>query len=182
MIDAVLSTMENEEQRGELADFYSKYKERFCWIADSRLKNPRDAEDAVQEVFSEIADKPEKFFDIPPANRLAYIDVMVRNVSVDMFNAKNKVQTEELDEGFEDMTISLENDLLDKISHDEIVSFMKQLPTPQKTILLLHCYLGLTVYEASQRLNISLTAANKRLALARMAIRKFIEERSADYE
>lgn len=182
MIDAVLLTMENEEQRSELAVFYSKYKERFCWIANSRLKNPRDAEDAVQEVFSEIADKPEKFFDIPPADRLAYIDVMVRNVSVEMFNAKNKVQIEELDEETEDVTISLENDLLDKISHDEILSFMKQLPTRQKTILLLHCYFGLTIFEASQRLNISLTAANKRLALARAAIRKFIDERSTSYE
>lgn len=88
MIDAVLLTMENEEQRNELAVFYSKYKERFCWIASSKLKNPRDAEDAVQEVFSEIADKPEKFFDLTPADRLAYIDVMVRNVSVEMFKAK----------------------------------------------------------------------------------------------
>lgn len=182
MIDAVLSTMENEEQRSELATFYSKYKERFCWIASSRLKNPRDAEDAVQEVFSEIADKPEKFFDLPPVDRLAYIDVMVRNISVDMFNAKNEVQIEELDEEIEDMTISLENSLLDKISHDEILSFMKQLPTPQKTILLLHCYLGLTIFEASQRLNIPLTAANKRLTVARKAVRKFIEERNAKYE
>ena len=30
MIDTVLSTMENEEQRNELAVFYSRYKERLC--------------------------------------------------------------------------------------------------------------------------------------------------------
>ena len=82
MLDAVLSTIENEEQRSELAVFYSKYKERFCWIANSKLKDPLDAEDAVQELFSEIADKPERFFDIPPGDRLAYADVMVKNISI----------------------------------------------------------------------------------------------------
>ena len=182
MIDTILSTMENEEQRNELAVFYSRYKERLCWIANSKLNNPTDAEDAVQEVFAEIADKPEKFFDIPPEDRLAYADIMVRNISVEMFNAKNKVHTEELDEENEDITIPLNDDFLDKISHDEIVSFLKQLPTPQKTVLLLHCYFGLTIYETSQRLNISLTSANKRLRLAREAIRRFVDERTANLE
>lgn len=182
MIDVILSTIENEEQRNELADFYSKNKERFCWIAYSKLKNHYDAEDAVQEVFSEIADKPEKFFDIPPDGRLAYTDIMVRNVSVEMFNAKNKVHIEELDEETEDMTISLENDIFDKISHDEIISFMKQLPTPLKTVLLLRCSYDLTIYDISQRLNISLTTVNKRLKSARKRIRSFIDEKNANYE
>lgn len=182
MIGAVLSVMKDEQQRGELAAFYSKYKERFCRIANSRLKNPTDAEDAVQKVFAEIADKPEKFFDIPPADRLAYADIMVRNISVQMFNEKNKANIEELDEETEDVTVSLENDLLDKISRDEIVLFIKQLPEAQKNVLLMHCYLGLTIYETAQSLNISLTAANRRLARARKAIQSFIEERSADYE
>ncbi len=177
MIDAILSTIENEEQRNELADFYSKNKERFCRIAYSKLKNHYDAEDAVQEVFSEIADKPERFFDIPPEDRLAYTDIMIRNVSVDMFNAKNKVHIEELDEEIEDMTISLKNDIFDKISYDEIVLFMKQLPVEQKTVLLLHYYFDLTIYETAQRLHISTSTVNKRLKSARRAIRKFIDER-----
>ena len=182
MIDTVLSTMENEEQRNELAVFYSRYKERLCWIANSKLNDPADAEDTVQEVFAEIADKPEKFFDIPPEDRLAYADIMVRNISVEMFNAKNKVQIEELDEEIEDVTISLENDLLDKMSYGEVVEFLKQLPTQQKTVLLLHCYFGLTILEISQRLNISTTTVNKRLRLSREAIRRFVDERTADYE
>lgn len=182
MIDVTFTVIENEEQRNELAEFYSKYKNKFCWIAYSKLKNRNDAEDAVQEVFSQIADKPEIFFNIPPEGRLAYTDIMVRNIAIEMFNAKNKVHTEELDEEIEDVAISLEDDLLDKISHDEILAFMEQLPTPQKAVLLLHCYLGLTIYETSQRLNISLTTVSKRLSLAREAIRRFIEERNANYE
>ena len=182
MIDFILSTNENEEHRNELAALYAKYKERFCWIAYSKIKNHEDAEDAVQEVFSEIADKPEKFFNIPLNRRLSYVDVMVRNIAVEKFNDKNKVHIEELDEQIEDATTSLENSILNKISHDEIVKFMKQLPTSHKTVLLLHCYLGLTMYEISQRLNISLTTANRRLMLARKAIREFIDDGSENNE
>ena len=51
MIDAILSTMENEEQRNELAEFYSKHKSKLYAIAMSKLHNQSEAEDAVQEVF-----------------------------------------------------------------------------------------------------------------------------------
>lgn len=182
MFDATFAVIENERQRNELAEFYSKYKDRFCWIAYLRLKNRNDAEDAVQELFSEIADKPERFFDIPPESRLAYADIMIRNIAVDMFGAKNKVRLVELDEETEDTSISLENDILDSISRSELLLFLKQLPTPLKTVLLLHVNYELTIYEIAQRLKVSITTVNKRLRQARSAIRQFIDERNSSHE
>lgn len=182
MLVAVLSTMENEEERNELERFYSQNKDRLYWIAKSKLNDHREAEDAVQEVFSDIADKPEKFFDIPPNERLAYVDVMVRNVAIDMFKAKNKVPIEELNEEIEDVRLPLEDDILGKISYDELLKFMERLPEEQKDALLLHCYYGLSVYEISHSLKISMTAVKRRLTSARDAIRKFVDERNASHE
>ena len=182
MFADALATIEDEKQRNELAAFYSKYKDRFCNIAYSKLKNHEEAEDAVQEVFSEIADKPENFFNVAPQNRLTYTDVMVRNIAFEMFKIKNKVKFDELNEEIENTGIFLEDNLFTDIAHNEIVAFMKQLPTEQKSVLLLHCYLGLTLYETSQRLHISLTTASRRLMLARKAIKSFIDERNANYE
>ncbi len=48
MIDVLFAAIEDENQRNELAEFYSKYKERFCHIANSKLNDPIDAEDTVQ--------------------------------------------------------------------------------------------------------------------------------------
>lgn len=96
MLDAAFSIIENDEQRNELAEFYSEYKDRFYYIALSKLHNAEEAEDAVQEVFSEIAGKPERFFDIPSENRLSYIDVMVRNISIDMYKVKARMSSERL--------------------------------------------------------------------------------------
>lgn len=183
MIDATFAIIENEEQRNELAMFYSKYKSRFYAIAMSKLHNEADAEDAVQEAFSRIADKPEKFFDILSENRLAYTDIMVRNIAVDIYKDKNKVSSEQLEEEeLIDSSPSLENSLFDKISRDEILSFLDSLPTLQRSVLMLHCFFGVSIDETAQRLNISLAAAKRRLMLARKAVRAFIDERSGEYE
>lgn len=179
MIDFILSTIENEEQRSELAIFYEKYKKRLYSIALSKLHNEIDAEDAVQEVFSQIADKPDKFFELPQNKRVAYVDVMVRNISMKMFKAKNKEPIEPLDDDFDVEIVSLDDNLMDKISYDEVMSCVNRLPTMQRNVLIMRCLVGLSIDETSQRLNISVTAANKHLTLARKAVRKFIDERNS---
>lgn len=181
MIDLIISTIENEEQRNELADFYSTYRNLLCNIAYSKLNNRFDAEDAVQTVFAEIADDPEIFFKIAPRNRRAYVGIIVRNVSVEMYKKRNKIQLEELDEETEDTSFSLEDEVFDKITREELLSFMKQLPVEQQTVLLLHYYFDLTIYETAQRLHISVSTVNKRLRSARGAIRKFIDEGNTNH-
>lgn len=177
MIEAILLTLENEQQRSELSEFYEKYNKRLYSIALSKLHNEVDAEDAVQEAFSQIADKPEKFFGIDPNGRIAYADVMVRNISIKMFNAKSNEPTEPLDDDLEIDTVSLADFVLDKISHDEVMVFVNRLPAMQRSVLIMRCLVGLSIDETSQQLNISVTAANKHLKAARKAIKKFINER-----
>lgn len=183
MLDTAFSVIENEEQRSELSEFYLKNKNRLYSIAFSKLHNAEEAEDAVQEIFSRIADKPERFFDIPIEKRLAYADVMVRNVAVDMFNEKNRIPVEQLDENEpENDILTLENSFFDRISRDEILSFINDMPALQRNVLTMHCFFDITIDETAKRLNISIAAAKKRLMLARKAIKTFIDERSKDHE
>lgn len=182
MFDTTFAVIENEEQRSELAEFYHKHKGRLYSIALSKLHNQEEAEDAVQEVFTRIADKPEKFFDIPTENRPAYADVIVRNIAIDMFKGKNKVPVEPLEENIPEEAVSLENGLFGRISRDEILKFVDGLPIAQREVLMLHCFFGMSIDDTAQRLNISLDAAKKRLMLARKAIKNFIDERSGRNE
>ena len=180
MFDATFAVIENEEQRNELAALYAKYKNRLYAIARSNLNNEIDAEDAVQEVFSEIADKPEAFFGVQPEKRAAYLSSMVKKLSINMFKDKNKipkVSIDELNEDIEDSSTALENALFDKIDHDEVMQFVYKLPKMQRSVLILHCLHNLSIDETAQKLDISLSTANKHLALARKAIRAFIEGR-----
>lgn len=178
MIDFILLTIENEEQRNELAEFYSKHKNRLYSIAISKLHSKEDAEDAVQEFFSEIADKPEIFFEVPPDYRLAYTDVMLRNIAVDKFKKINKVQVDELDEDIEDVRVSLENTLFDKIGRNEVIEFINHLPTMRRNVLMLHCFYDIPIIEIAQRLNIAPATASKHLTLARKAVKEFVDERN----
>lgn len=182
MIDVTFAVIENDEERRELEDFYSENKSRLYRIALSKLHNASDAEDAVQEVFARIADKPERFFDIPPGERIAYTDVIVRNIAVDMFNRRALIPVDPLEEGIGDSDIPLDDGMLGRCSRDEIVEFIERLPELQRNVLSLHCLFDLTIDETAQRLGISLAAAKKRLMLARKAIRAFIEERGEDHE
>lgn len=182
MIDAIFMVIENENQRNELAEFYSEHKNRLYSIAFSKLHSKEDAEDAVQEVFSEIADKPDKFFEIPPENRLAYTDVILRNIAIDMFKKKNKVQIVELDEDVEDVRISLDNALFEEVGRDEIAEFVNSLPTKRRSVLILRCFFDLSIDEISQRLNIAPATVSKHLTLARKAVKEFVEERNKRYE
>lgn len=177
MFDAAFLVINDEKQRNELAEFYSEHKHRLYRIALSKLHNEEDAEDAVQELFSEIADKPEKFFEIHTNNRLAYTDVILRNIAVDMFKRKNKVRVDELDEDIEDVRISIENTLFDEISRGEVIDFVNSLPTMRRNVLMLRCFFDIPINEIAKRLNIAPATARKHLTLARKAVKDFVEER-----
>lgn len=182
MLDMTFATIENDEQRNELKKFYSRHKNKLYSIAFLKLQNEQDAEDAVQELFSEITEKPEKFFEISSDNRLAYADVILRNIAVDMFKQKNKIKIEELDEDMEDVRVSLENTLFAGIAYSEIAGFINNLPTIRRSVLMLHCFFDVSIAEISQRLNISPATVRKHLALARKSVREFVDERNKLYE
>ncbi len=184
MISAALAVLENEEQRNELAEFYEKNKNRFYAIAYKYLHNKEEAEDAVQEAFLRIANKPDRFFSLNDDKQVFYVFAVVRNVSIDMFNKSTEIIADELSKDivYQNDFSSLEGFLLDKLSHDEILSFINNLPPLQYSVLVLTCLLGLSISETAQTLKISEDSVSQRLHLARKSIRAFIEERNKSYE
>lgn len=180
MISAALAVLETDEQRNELSLFYEKNKSRFYAIALGYLHKQEEAEDAVQEAFLKIANKPDTFFSLSDKKRIYYLYAVVKNVSVDMLNKSEKFPTEELsdDTVYRDDDNLIENTLFDNISHNEILSFVKSLPELQQNVLILVCLSELSISETAQVLKVSRNVVYQRLHLARKAIKKFIEERN----
>lgn len=181
MISAALAVLETDEQRNELTFFYEKNKNSFFAVASSKLHSKHDIEDAVQEAFLRVANKPDKFFLLEDSKKIAYLNVIVRNVAIDIYNKNVKNFWEyDLDETSDDCIDNaslLENDVLGRISSDELMVFIKTLPLVQRDILTLHCLFGLTMEETAEKLNISLPMAKKKLYLARKSIKQYINER-----
>lgn len=178
MISDALAILETKEERNELSDFYEEYKNRFYSIAYNHLHNIQDSEDAIQETFLRIADKPNKFFSLSDDERIYFVCAIVRNISVDIFNKKNKHPTEDIiendDHQFE--PILLEDSLLEKVSRNEILDFINRLPELQRNALILNCLSGLSISETAEVLKTSKTAVNQRLYLARKSIKAFVED------
>ena len=178
MISEILSTIENEEQRNELQIFYAENYKRFVFIAMQKVKNENNAEDVIQEVFSDIADKPEIFFNVPEADRVTFVDILVRNKAISTFKKEHNrtSKLEELDEEMVDESMQIEANAFAKVIREEIVKYILTLPERQRTVYKLRVITGLSISDIAAQLEISVETVNWHLKMARKNIRNFIEK------
>ena len=180
MISGALVILKNEAQRNEVSSFYERNKNRLLSIALKILHIKDDAEDAVQEAFLRLADRPDVFFSLSNTERIRYMCAVVKNVAVDMLNKCRRLETEELSEDavYRNDENPIENSLLDNIARGEIIAFIDTLPETQRAVLVLSYASGLSADEIGAALNIPVSAVYKRLYSARKSVKRFIEERS----
>lgn len=179
MISGAMAILKSEAQRNEMSFFYEKNKKRLLSIALNILHYEEEAEDAVQDAFLKIADKPDTFFSLNDTKRILYFCAVVKNASIDRYNKRKKVQTEPLTDDlvYQNDTELLENTLLNNISHKELIEFIRSLPKQQQNVLVMTRLSKLSISETARQLNVSEKVVNQHLYLARKAIKKFIEER-----
>ena len=151
MINTALAILQTDEQRNTLSDFYQTYKNRFCAIAYSKLHDRNLAEDAVQEAFSRIASKPETFFSLSHNKMIAYTDVIIRNVSVDMFRNCVMNAPEELPEYDENIPL-LEDIIVGSLQKQRLMDFIVGLPQLQRDIMELRISFGMSNSEIANQL------------------------------
>ena len=171
----IVFTLEDTAQANELEEIYRSYADRFYAVAFSKLHNKHDAEDAVQEAFLRIAKNPQNLFKIPAHKRVAYIDVIIRNVSCDMLRAKAKNPEAELDENYAYESDIPEEIVIDDISAEELVKFVMSMPQAKKDVMFLKINLGYSNPQIAEALGISETAVRKRISDAYKLINKFID-------
>lgn len=179
MISELFAVIENEMQRNDLSEFYSKNKQRLYGIAFSKLKNPTNAEDAVQETFLRITKYPKKFFEIEDNKRLSYAAVIIRNVISQMAEPPN-VRFEELTDNIVDDTASIEELAIGKIGSKMLKDFILKMPQGQKAVLQLKITYGLTNAMMADVLGISEQAVRKRVSDAYIRIRNYLKGESGN--
>lgn len=180
MLDFFLSLLGTEEERSKFLALYDKHKERLHRVAMRFLHNNADAEDAVQEVFLQIAEGKTKIFDIPPNKQAAYLNILIRNISVKMYNKSMKITVTD-PQGFYDKAdllkkINLEDTVISNISHEELVNFILSLSEGKRDAMVMKYILDLSNSEIVQHLGITENALRQRLFSARKAIKEFIEK------
>ncbi len=182
MISAALAVLQTDEQRKDLTDFYEKNKNRLYSIAFSKLHNREDAEDAVQETFLRIANKPERFFQISQNKRTAFADVIIRNIAVDMYRKNSAIEEVELTDiiSAANLEPDFQENIFAMLSSDELIRCISELSPLQRDILELNVYQGLTIREMSQFLSISENVVRQRLYRARKSLRLYLENKESN--
>ncbi len=183
MFGKFLFKNKNGNNETEIEELYRKHKNRLFNIAMRYLHNSADAEDAVHSVFSQIVEGKTKIFEIPPNKQTAYLNVLIRNISVRIFNnslseiAIDPVELEEcskkdkINDGME-----IDDIVISKISQCELIDFIHTLPQGMREAMTLKYLIGLSDKEAAEKLNITENALRQRLFAARKAIKKFIDK------
>lgn len=173
----------NNNHETEIEELYRKHKNRLFNIAMGFLHNRADAEDAVHSVFSQIIEEKTKIFEIPPNKQAAYLNVLIRNISARIFNNslnEFSVDPVELEEYSEKNIINddtgLDDTVISKISHRELIDFIYTLPQGMREAMVLKYLIGLSDKEAAAKLDITENALRQRLFAARKAIKKFIDK------
>ena len=178
MISAVLAVLESEEERSELSQIYERNIKRFYSIAFSKLHNRQDTEDAIQVAFLAIAKNPKPFFSVSIDKRVSYINVVIKNTAIKIWNQKHKIAENEIeiDDSILDEQVSNEEKVLSDFSCKRILEFIGNMPEGVKSAVYLRLDLGLANSDIANTLGISEEAVRKRISRAINQIKKYMED------
>lgn len=174
MLSFCLSLIKTEQEKLLIEELYNKNKQTMYNIAYSNLHNRDDAEDAVQEAILRAINQIDKISQISPDKQCTYLNVIVRNISFDMFNRKVNHLSLEEDAEIYDQTV-LEDQAIGNVNYDSLVEYIRSLPQGMRDALYLKYCLEFTNEEIAQSLNISPCALRNRLFAARKKIKDHIK-------
>ncbi len=182
MLQFYLSILETEEERSEFEYLYLTYRSKMFNIALKYLKNPADAEDAVQEAFLRIADKSAKIFEVSQDKKQGYLFSLVRHIAVDMFNKKISHKEVEYDDKLDsepDTAIPLEDKILGEIAHSELLDYINSMPTGMKDAIYMKYVHEYSNSEIAEMLGITENALRQRLFAARKLIKEYVDSKQS---
>ncbi len=177
MLGFYLTLIDDDEGKSQFEELYIKYKQDMYSVAYSILHN---VEDAVHQIFLTIANNFEKVRKIPCQEIKAYIVIIIRNVSINIYNS-NKRKAEHSAELNDNVTVDV--DVLEQYEYTQLVKVISELPQIYKDIVYLYYLEEFTAKEVAKMLNISVDTVWKRAERAKKLLKEALElERGEQYD
>lgn len=172
MLGFYLAILETDEEKSKFEELYIKYKKNMYSVAYSILHNVEDSEDAVHQAFLTIANNFDKVCKIPRQEVKAYIVIIIRNVSINMYNKNKRIA--EHSAGLDDNAV-INIDMLEQYEYKQLVKTISQLPQIYKDVIYLYYLEGFTAKEISKMLSISSDTVWKRAERAKKMLKEKLE-------
>lgn len=179
MLQFYLSLIETEEDKANISRIYEQYLDWMFKIAYHYLRDEKDAEDAVSDVFLNIISTNSSIPMNPEKETKAYLFICIRNsVSrIQRLKAKNKAVN--FDELFSlSSNINVEDNIIQKDSYETLLQFVNAMPSIYKDVLTLCIAFNRTTVEIAKILKIPYKTAETRLRRGKA----ILKERLGDIE
>ena len=162
--------------REAVAELYDRYAARVLGLAYRIVRNSSDAEDVVQEVFSQAWRKASSY---QPARGtvVGWLLMMARTRAIDRLRARQSRRDAEAEPDLEAIpseAASLSDQIIANQQAAGIRAAMEALPPDQRTALDLAYFEGLTQTEIAERLRIPLGTVKTRIRSALASLRRSV--------
>lgn len=161
-------TIETPRERLLFADLYAAYAGRMLALARQRLRDPTDAEDAVQQAFLSLAEHFSRLSRLPRPQLEAYLVVVTERKCIDLLRRRARLDGAPFDEEAALVT--------PPPSGEPVADAMARLAPALREALLLRYAFGYSTRETAALLDVSFAAAQKRLQRAKSALRTELEK------
>lgn len=157
MLSYLLAALESEEDKRRFTELYEENHVRAEQTALRILRDPHDAEDAVQNAFLQVIHHFDEISEIPCKKLGFWIISIVKNEALMILRRKQKELPQEDWDTFS-------ADVSDPTSYNELVRLFSQLPPTYRAALEMRLINGYSGKEIAQHLGISESAVNTRIS------------------
>ena len=174
-----LQMLDTPEERAKFETLYYAYRRTMLHIAMQILKDHQLAEDAVQEAFLRLVKNFSKVGQINCPRTRMFTVIIVRNISLTMLAKREEENILESPEAMIPIEYDLEEDVLDRIAYEEVLSAIQKLPVIYRDILYLPCVEEYKLTEMSKLLGIEAETVKKRAQRGR---KKLLDQLTKEHE
>lgn len=159
---------------------YNKYKNLLFGLIVSILKNREEAEDCLQEVFTQAWEKANQF-DASRGKVYTFLVTMARNKAIDRTRSRAYKDSEKEDHIINDFTLTLEGK--SKNPHEEmefseraklVRNALNQLSEKERKVLYVSYFNGMSQTEISEKLDIPLGTVKYRMRQGMIKLRDML--------
>lgn len=169
-LSEILRGVKKNKRKAQKA-LYEKYNALFMAIAVRYLKHPQEAEDVVAESFIKIFTKIKTFKDSG-----SFEGWMKRIVINECLMKLRQNKKKHLYIPLDDVDIEMDATVLDKMSADEILAVIGELPEGYRTVFNLYVIEGLKHREIAEELGISIHTSKSQLIMAKRKLQNLLKK------
>lgn len=160
----------------KLEALYENYRQLMFYVAYSILHDIPSAEDAVQQAFVRTMNHLEKISEIDCPQTKNFLVIIVKNISLNLYNSRRKKSMVSFDEVEGWLLASPRDEIHEWETAQDLEEIMEQLPESYRDALMLRYDNGYSAAEIAVLLQISEENAKKRLQRARAKLADLIAE------